>query len=117
MAIFNYYLCNMLLKKALPAILFVVLAVTGCSKYQKVLKSPDMEKKYEAAVFYYEKKEFLKALPLLEELTAVLRGTARAEKTYYMYAYTQYYLGDYELAAYHFNFFTQLFPSSQYSEE
>ncbi len=76
-----------------------------------------MPKKYEAAVKYYEKGEYYKALPILEELVPVYRGTSKGEKAYYYFAYSYYHLGNFEAAAYHFENFVESFPSSSYTEE
>lgn len=98
------------------AILFVVILVS-CSEYNKLLKSTDYEKKYNAAVAYYENKEYTKALALLEELISIYRGTNKAEKIMYYYAYSTYATGDYLLAGYHFNNFVRTFPTSDKVEE
>ena len=89
----------------------------SCSKYQHVLKGSDMEKKYEYAEKYFQKKDYYRALQLLEELITVYKGTTKGEQTYYYYAYCNYYTGDYAMAAYHFNNFVQTYPTSKYAEE
>ena len=94
-----------------------VTVFASCSKYQKLLKNPDTEAKYNAAIKYYDKKDYYRALPLLEEIISVYRGQSRAEKIYYYYAYCNYHLEDYELAAYHFETFANTFPKSEYTEE
>src|SRR6185295_14598666 len=73
-----------------------VVVLASCSKYQKLLKSTDADAKYNAAVKYYEKKDYYRALPLFEELIALYRGQKRGESIYYYYAYCNYYLEDYE---------------------
>jgi outer membrane protein assembly factor BamD len=99
-------------------ILFIgVTLFTSCSRYQKLLKSTDADAKFAAAVAYFDKKDYFRALPLFEELISVYRGQGRAEKVYYYFAYCNYYLEDYELAAYHFDNFVNTFPRSQYTEE
>lgn len=105
-------------RTAVPALL-IALAVLfgGCSKYQKILKSNDFEKKFEMALLYYDNGKYQKAYPLLEELITVFRGTAKAEDVYYYYAYCNYKLGDYMLAGYHFNNFVKTFPRSVRAEE
>lgn len=97
--------------------ILIVLVFTACSEYNKLLKSTDYNKKYNAAVSYYEKKEYVKALTLLEELVSVYRGTDKAEKIMYYYAYATYATGDYLLAGYHFNNFVKTFPASDKNEE
>jgi outer membrane protein assembly factor BamD len=99
-------------------IFFIGIAlVSSCSRYQKILKSTDNDAKFNAAVKYFEKKDYFRALPLFEELITVYRGQEKAEKVYYYYAYCNYYLEDYELAAYHFENFVNTFPRSTYAEE
>ena len=90
---------------------------SSCSDYTKLLKSTDYNKKYDAAIAFYEQKEYTKALALLQELVSVYRGTAKGEKIMYYYAYATYAVGDYLLAGYHFNNFVKTFPASDKTEE
>ncbi|CAN5581053.1 outer membrane protein assembly factor BamD [soil metagenome] len=76
-----------------------------------------MDAKYNAAVEYYDAKDYYRSLQLFEEIITVFRGTARAEQSYYYYTYCTYYVDDYVLAAYHFNNFVQSYPNSKYAEE
>ncbi len=106
---------------AMKKILFVLISstilLTSCSKFQRVLKSSDMNLKYETAEKYYLKKDYFRALQLLEELMTVYRGTARGEQVYYYYAYSNFYIRDYIMASYHFNNFLTSYPTSKYAEE
>lgn len=108
-----------MLKKAFPALLVIasIFLFSGCSKYQKILKSNDFEKKFEMAKMYYDNGKYQKAFPLFEELITVFRGTSKAEDVYYYYAYCNYQLGDYMLAGYHFDNFVRTFPRSNRSED
>ena len=108
------------MNKKFTNIFFAFIAVVifaSCSDYNKLLKSSDYNKKYEAAIRYYDNKEYSKALALLEELVSVYRGTNKAEKIMYYYAYSTYSNGDYLLAGYHFNNFVKTFPASDKTEE
>jgi len=96
---------------------FLLITVTSCSKFSKIQKSTDMEAKYQAAVKYYEKKNYFQALQLFEELITVFRGTNKSEDTYFYYCQCYYETGDYTVAAYHFNNFHQTFPNSPRAEE
>ena len=89
---------------------------TAC-KFQRILKSDDNEKKYNAAMKYYDKKDFYHALQLFEELISVYKGTNRAEKMYFYFAKSYFETEEYATAAYHFNNFTITFPGSEYAEE
>jgi outer membrane protein assembly factor BamD len=96
---------------------FTCLLLFSCSSYQKVLKSPDLKLKYDAALKYYDDANYFKAMPLFEELLTTLRGTANAEKVYYYFAYCQFHTEQYELASYHFQNLVNTFPRSTYAEE
>lgn len=97
--------------------LLFALVFSSCSDYNKLLKSTDYNKKYDAAIKYYDNKEYSKALALLEELVSVYRGTNKAEKIMYYYAYATYSMADYLLAGYHFENFVKTFPASDKTEE
>lgn len=86
-------------------------------KFNKLLKSGDMEAKYAAAIKYFEKEDYTKALTLLEELMSVYRGTSKAEEISYYYAYCNYNLDDYIIAGYQFRNFVKNFPNSKHTEE
>ncbi len=108
-----------MLKKASSAIIFlsILFVFAGCSKYQRVLKSNDFEKKFEMATAYYDNGKYQKAFPLFEELITIFRGTSKAEDVYYYYAYCNYKLGDFMLAGYHFDNFVKTFPRSDRAED
>jgi outer membrane protein assembly factor BamD len=95
----------------------LIIGLTGCSRYQKVLKSDNLDLKYNSALEYFAKGHYYKALPLLEEVVPVFRGTHKGAKAYYYYTYTHYYLDDYLMAAYHFENFERSYPTSPYAPE
>ncbi len=92
-------------------------AVTSCREYSKLLKSQDLDKKYSEAVKYYERGDCVQALQLFEELLTVYKGTPKMESIYFYYAYSNYCVGDYLLAAYHFKTFVRNYPASTHTEE
>lgn len=98
-------------------ILIITLALASCSGYQRLLKSSDYELKYKKAVEYYEANDFVKALPLFEELVTIFRGTSKGEDVYYYYAYCNYEVGDNLLASYHFKNLQKTYPTGKYAEE
>ncbi|MFT6849561.1 MAG: outer membrane protein assembly factor BamD [Sphingobacteriales bacterium] len=94
------------------------LALSGCkTKYQKLLESRDFATKYDKAIEFYESKKYVKALPLLEELVGIYRGSAKGEKVNYLYAYCNYNLKDLYSAAFHFKNFSETYANSQFAEE
>ena len=74
----------------LSVIVILLFCFASCSKYSRLLKSTDFNKKYDMAVIYYNKKNYNKAFPLFEELLSLYKGTDKAEKIYYYYAYCNY---------------------------
>ena len=66
---------------------------------------------------YYEKKNYIKAMSLFEELIPVYKGTDKAEEIYYYYSYCNFYQGDYGLAQYHFKNYHRSYPAGKHSEE
>ena len=59
-------------------VISMLLFIWAC-KHNKVLKSTDLTFKYEMANKYFEDEEYYKAMPLLEELIPIYRGTEKAE--------------------------------------
>ena len=97
--------------------LLVTSVLFACSSYQKILKSSNYDKKYEAAKEYYNKEDYTRALPLFEELVNIYKGTDKAQKLYYYYVYCYYGMGDYVLARHHFRNYSQTFSNSESAEE
>ncbi len=104
------------MRKTTTILLFAFL-LTSCSKYQKILKSSDLNLKFEKAVMYYDKDDYNRALPLLEELSTAFRGSAKAEEVNYYYAYCHYSLGDYLMASYLFETYARTYPNGKHAQE
>ena len=107
-----------MLRNLRAVVVFIsLLTIIGCSKYQRLLKSSDMDAKYDGAVEYYNEEKYDKALPLLEELMPLYRGTEKAEKIYYYYCYTNFNLDLLYASSYHFKKFSITYPTSKHAEE
>ena len=87
------------------------------SGYQRLLKSTDVNKKYEAAIQYYEKGDYFRSGTLLEDLIPLLKGRPEAEKAQFYFANTNYKQRNYVLSAFYFKSFTDTYPNSDYAEE
>ncbi len=98
----------------LSALLFII---SSCSPYQKLLKSDDVELKFEKAIEYYEAESYGRAIGLLNDIIPVFRGSARAELLNYYYAMAHYKQRDYILASHYFRTFATSFPRSEHVEE
>jgi outer membrane protein assembly factor BamD len=102
--------------RILLAFLFIAM-LAGCSDYNKALKSTDVNYKLEVAEKYIAKEGYDRAIPLLEELIVVTRGSGMSERVNYLHAKSTYGMQDYTLAAYYLANFVRTFPKSEYAEE
>ena len=103
--------------KLFVAIVMLSFAITGCSKYGKVMKSKDTEYKLSMADKYYAEKKYRIAQQLYEELYPVYKGSDKFEELYYRDAFCFYYLKEYKDAENFFKGFLEVFPNSSKSEE
>jgi outer membrane protein assembly factor BamD len=99
------------------ALLSGTLALGSCTGYQKLLKSANVNEKYEAAIKYYDKGDFFRSGALLEELIPLLKGRPEAEKAQFYFANTNYKQRNYVLSAYYFKQFIDTYPNSPLTEE
>jgi outer membrane protein assembly factor BamD len=91
----------------------LIMLVSSCaSKYSKILNSKDNELRLKKANEYYEHKKYAHAEELFQDLFPYLRGTPRHEDAFYKFAYSAYYLKDYESASMAFQTFIETFPNS-----
>lgn len=107
----------MFLKRQIIVFAFLAAIFSSCNEYQRVLKSTDLDYKLEKAVEYYEDGKYARALPILDELLTLYRGTQKAEDVYYYYAMTEFNMNNYLIAAYHFKNFYQTFPNNAFADE
>lgn len=103
--------------KITATILSLGFLLASCGEFSKALKSTDIEYKVATAEKYYAAEDWDRAIPLLEELIVLTRGTARSERMNYLYAKAHFGLKDYILGAYYLANFTRTFPKSEYAEE
>ncbi|MBU6340129.1 MAG: outer membrane protein assembly factor BamD [Bacteroidetes bacterium] len=87
------------------------------SEFEKVRSSNNAEVIINKAFELYEKKDYQRAQTLFDLVLSSLRGDNRAEKAYYYYAYTHFYLKQYLLAAYYFKTFANTYTNSPFREE
>ncbi len=104
------------MKKLLPLIILVLVTASSC-KYEKLLKSRDYRLKYEKALEYYEKGDYVRADGLFEQIKPVLKGTKQADTVFFYSAYSNYHQGNYLLAAYYFDEFRKIYGNSKFVEE
>jgi len=87
------------------------------SRYETIRSGSDLDLKYKTASYYFNKHDFTKALPLLENLSSSMKGSERAEDADYFYAYCEYFLKDFQIARNLFKTFSEQYPNSDRAEE
>lgn len=97
--------------------LALALVITSCSKFRKIEKSEDWRVKYEAALNYYNKKDYYRAAILFEQIRPIVRGLPEGEKVEFYLAYCQYNEKTYLLASNQFRVFYETYRRSQMAEE
>lgn len=95
----------------------VLVLVVSCSKFRKIEKSEDWRVKYDAALAYFEKKDYYRASVLFENILPIVRGLPEGEKVQFYLAYCQYYEDLYLLASEQFRTFFETYGRSQFAEE
>lgn len=104
------------MKKIFYIVLMMVL-LTSCGEYQKLLKSRDPEVKYQAALQYFNNKQYVKAQTLLDDVTAYYKGTERSEDVLAYLA--RCYMGQkaYESASDYYQAYIRNYPKGKYATE
>ncbi len=86
----------------------------ACSEYQKALKSTDPEFKYEKAVAYFDKNDFMRATSLFDEVTSYYRGTERSELILNYLARSYMGQKDYFTASEYYKTYIRTYPKGKF---
>ncbi|MBR1882459.1 MAG: outer membrane protein assembly factor BamD [Muribaculaceae bacterium] len=100
---------------SLAAWLFVS-TLSGCGEYNKVLKSPDANYRYEYAKKAFEEGKYAQASTILEGLISIFKGTDKAEESLYLLGLSYYENKDYLTAGTYFKNYYSHYPKGQYAE-
>lgn len=112
------YFCGMFKRRhIILAFPFLMVLAVSCSKYEKLLKSPDLSLKYQKAIEYYNKEDYTKAITLFEQIKPYYKGSLKADTVDYYYAWSYFKQQDYVMAGHYFEEFGQLHPRSLFTEE
>lgn len=113
----NFAVQNRIMKKDILCLMAFVLLLTSCAhEYNQVYKSTDYTYKYEFAKECYAKKKYSFAVPLLQDVVTIMKGTDNAQESLYLLAMSEYGLKDYEAASEAFKKYCQTYPHGNYAE-
>jgi len=113
------YLCAMFKNRwfHIGFVLQMVIMLSSCGGYEKILKSGDIDTKYESALEYYEEGQYVKAVTLIEQILPRLKGTQKAEELDYLHAKCYYEMDDYVMAGHYYRSFVSNYFNSPRAEE
>ncbi len=94
----------------------LLLILSACGEYSKVLKSRDIEYKFDFAKRAYDEKKFLQASTILEEIVTPLRGTPNGEEALFLLGMSYYENKDYLNSGVHFKTYYTRYPKGKYAE-
>jgi outer membrane protein assembly factor BamD len=101
----------------LQIVLIILVLLTSCSEYEKLLKSSDFDMKKSKAKEYYDKGEYVKTTELLTQILPRFRATDEAEELNWMNAQAYFGMKDFVMAGSYFKSFIDMFPFGKHAEE
>lgn len=99
------------------SLVILVILATSCGDFRKIQKSGDWKLKHDAAMKYFEEKDYYRASTLFEEILPFIRGSKEAELVQFYNAYSNFYQKNYLLAGHYFKAFFETYSRSDYAEE
>ena len=103
-------------KNILITFILSLLLMSCAQEYNQVYKSTDYTYKYEYAKECFAKGKYSFAVPLLQDLVTIQKGTDNAQECLYMLAMAEYGLRDYQAASEAFKKYYQTYPNGEYAE-
>ncbi len=104
------------LSKILCSFCLMTLCLSSCGEYNKVLKSTDMQYKFDYAKKAYEQRKYMQAITLLQDLQMPMRGTENGEDATFILAMSYFENKDYLNSAVYFKNYYQRYPRGKYAE-
>jgi outer membrane protein assembly factor BamD len=97
--------------------LLVVIFLSSCSGYNKVVKGDDYQQKFEYANKLYDQRDFERSIVLYEQIYQHSPKTGEGELAYYRLAKSYYEIEDFYMSSYYFGQYIQRYPYSSKNEE
>lgn len=94
----------------------LLLVLGSCGEYTKVLKSRDVDYKFQYAKKAYDEKKFLQASTILTDIVTPLRGTPNGEEALFLLGMSYYENKDFLNSALHFKTYYTRYPKGKYAE-
>ena len=94
----------------------VVLFSSCANEFNRVYKTDNYDYKYEYAKECFANGKYNRAVLLLQDLVAIMKGSENGQECLYMLAMSSYCAKDYETAAQYFKKYYQSYPKGTYAE-
>lgn len=111
--------CSQIMKKhfnILYILPLLALVLSSCGEYNKVLKSTDMQVRFDYAKKAYENRKYMQAITLLQDLQMPMRGTENGEDATFLLAMSYFENKDYINSGSYFKQYYQRYPRGKYAE-
>lgn len=96
--------------------LLLILVLSGCSEYQKALKSTDYNYKFDYAKRAFEEGKYVQASTLLSECANIFKASDKAEECLYLLGLSNYENKDYITSGTYFKSYFSRYPKGKFAE-
>lgn len=93
-----------------------ILLLTSCGEYNKVMKSKDVDYRFDYAKRAFDEKKYAQAATVLETIYTPLRGTANGEEALFLLAMSYYENKDYLNSGLYFKTYYSRYPKGKFTE-
>ena len=97
--------------------LLALVLLCSCGEYTKILKSTNVDEKYEYAKVYFDQGKYTRSATLLSDVITVYRGSENAENALYLMAMSHFKMKDYLSAGEYFSRYCNQYPRGSRAEE
>lgn len=105
------------MKFRLYIVLIILVLVSSCGEYEKLLKSTDYDLKKTKAKEYFDEGQYVKTTEILTQILPRFRATEDAEELNWMNAQSYYGMKDYFMAGSYYKSFIDQFPFGVHAED
>lgn len=96
--------------------LFSLAILASCGEYNRVLKSRDVNYKFDYAKRAFNEKKYVNAITVLTDIITPLRGGPDGEESLYLLAMSHFENKDYANSGVYFKTYYQRYPKGKYAE-
>lgn len=96
--------------------LILPIMLCGCTEYSQIIKSKDVDLKFEYAKKAYDQRKYLQAATVLNDIITPLRGGPKGEEALFLLGMSYYENKDYLNSGVYFKTYYNRYPKGKYAE-